>query len=266
MASANAGIMNRTNQVMAAFAQAGASNGVITRTSEGMIMLQTVLGTSQQYTWQVANNVNSNTGNLPTEVRVRVNDAFVPTKLGMYISKSADLTAGNLSAARFYTWPNPTVFNGSGEAANLEGLYGGNSLINFNLNNVDTTQFFATRPLRCVGMAQQGVQQGSGTNIAGPPATFGAWQADEQNRPDWGLIPFNGDCALNGSSNQKITLNMPAGLAMAGSTSNILTLVMWGVFLINGADYVLDNSLSVFISQVANTPAGQKFKAVPQSN
>jgi hypothetical protein len=41
---------------------------------------------------------------------------------------------------------------------------------------------------------------------------------------------------------------------------------MWGVFLINGADYVLDNSLSVFISQVANTPAGQKFKAVPQSN
>jgi hypothetical protein len=240
---------NRQSAVLKAFATLGRNT---VRCQEGFVLFQTVLGTSAQYNLDVTNNVQTNGPQLATENRIRQNDAFVPTKIGMAVRKAADTTAGSMAVAVQRYWPNPLVFTGANEAANLEAIW--NSRIVTNANSVLVSEMQWSQPFRYVPMAQQGVQISQQAAAVG---TNGAWLMDGKERPDVGMIPFEQDLALNGVSNQVISLVLPAAVNMAGTESvNILDIFFWGIYAINGAPLVKDKSLSVFIQEAANARKG----------
>ena len=213
------------------------------RGTQGSLRLEALLANSALYTFQV----NDNQNKLVTEIRLRQGDAFIPTKIGMYIKKAGTSTSptdAEQTVSILRTYPNSTIFTAASEAANLAALY--NSRLITTVNSVNLTEFIDTTQFLRVGVAQQGLV----VSQLATPVTPAAYLRDEWTGPDYGMIPFQQDLCFNGLDNQTLTLQLPAAVNCAGTSSNNYAVIIFrGVMLPNGAKVAQDKSIRSFLKQ-----------------
>jgi len=208
------------------------------RAAEGELVLFAQLGNSGAYTFQV----NENQNKLVSEIRLRQGDAFIPTHIGLYLTKTADATDAELSAAKKHTYPNTIVFSGSNEAKNLEAIY--NSRLQVQVNSVNLTETLYTQRFKRVGTAQQGLNASTGSSVT-PAASV--YQASEWSNDMYGMCTMSQSIAFNGVQNNVINLILPASVAAGGTSSNNYAIIVFkGVQVINGSNAVSDASISAF--------------------
>lgn len=210
------------------------------RAAEGELVLFAQLGNSGAYTFQV----NENQNKLVSEIRLRQGDAFIPTHIGLYLSKTADASDAALAAAKKHTYPNTTVFNGSSgaEALALEAIY--NSRLQIQVNSVNLTETLYTQRFKRVGTAQQGLAASSQASTT--PATS-LYQASEWANDMYGMCTMSQSIAFNGVQNNVINLILPASVSAGGTSSNNYAIIVFkGVQVINGSSAVSDASISAF--------------------
>ena len=84
---------------------------------------QSLNGTINQVTFNVLTN---QPGTTVTELRLQITDEFVVLDQAFYLTKVGTTTAptdAERMVGRCHTFPNPAIFTGSGEAANLQCIY-----------------------------------------------------------------------------------------------------------------------------------------------
>jgi len=222
---------NRTRSLINAFEKKGV------RSTQGTLRVEVLLGSSANYTF----NINDNQTKLATEIRLRSGDAFIPTKVGMFIRKanSATLTDSLQATSILHTYPNTAVFTGSSEADNLESMY--SSRLQITVNSVNLTETIDTLNFRRVDMAQQGLAASSN-------ATVNLYQRSAWQGGDYGFINYEQDICFNGQANNFANLTLSASVNNTGTTSsNYAVLYFRGVLLLNGAGVAQDKSIKTFL-------------------
>ena len=209
------------------------------RASEGTLRLETLLGTSGNYTFQI----NENQNKLVTEYRLRSGDAFIPTKIGMFIRRVTCVanapTEAQLSVGQLHSFANPFIFLTGAEAVNLEVLY--NSRIQINVNSVNLTEFYDTQRFKRVGQAQQGQLVFTASNTG----------RSQWDGADYGFNPYEQDIAFNGQANNQVQVILPSAIVCStGLTTenNYLVVIFKGVLIQNGAKVVNDKSIKTFMA------------------
>jgi hypothetical protein len=199
------------------------------------------LGTSASYTFAV----NDNQTKLVTEIRLRSGDAFVPTKVGLFIRKAGSLTPTDAQQAisSLNTFPNTSIFNSTGEANNLESIY--SSRLQVTVNSVNLTETIDTLNFRRVDMAQQGL-------AVSTVATTGIYQRSAWQGGDYGFINYEQDICFNGQANNNVLLNLATAVdntdqASPKTSLNYAVLIFRGILLLNGAGVAQDKSIKTFI-------------------
>lgn len=235
-----------TKALMNTLTEIAVQQGSSMRPSPGEIRLEILLGTSNSYVFQV-NQTNTTVPQIPTENRLRQNDAFLPIMWSLTIKKAADIDPTSQSQAILRTFPNQYIFTGA-EAVALEALY--NAQIIMKTNSTDVVDYQPTSPFRRVGIAQQGL------NVSAPDAappvinTQAFYSRDEWTGPDYGFCEYHQDLCLNGGSTNTITVQLPQGAAPdmtgTGETFNYAVLRLRGVLGQNMGDFINDASLSNF--------------------
>jgi len=229
---------NRTRSLINSFEKKGV------RSTQGTLRVEVLLGSSANYTF----NINDNQTKLATEIRLRSGDAFVPTKVGMFIRKatpaSSTLTDAEQAISILHTYPNTAVFTGSGEAANLESMY--SSRLQITVNSVNLTETIDTLNFRRVDMAQQGLAASSN-------ATVNLYQRSAWQGGDYGFINYEQDICFNGQANNFANLTLSTSVNNIGtSSSNYAVLYFRGVLLLNGAGVAQDKSIKTFLNKGKN--------------
>jgi hypothetical protein len=205
------------------------------RASEGYLRLEANLQASGTYTFQV----NANANQLITETRLRSGDAFIPTKVGMFLRTVATATDANQTTSVLQTYPNTTVFTSSTAVANLEALY--NSRLQITINSVNLTEFIDTIRFRRITAAQQGL-------AVSTQATTGLLSKSAWENENYGMSNFEQDCCFNGQANNTCQVILPTAVDCgAGATvQNYLVILFRGVLVQDGAKFVNDKSLRTF--------------------
>ncbi len=226
---------NRTRSLINTFERKGI------RATQGSLRLEVQLGTSASYTFAV----NDNQTKLVTEIRLRSGDAFVPTKVGLFIRKAGSLTPTDAQQAisSLNTFPNTSIFNSTGEANNLESIY--SSRLQVTVNSVNLTETIDTLNFRRVDMAQQGL-------AVSTVATTGIYQRSAWQGGDYGFINYEQDICFNGQANNNVLLNLATAVDNTDQTSpktslNYAVLIFRGILLLNGAGVAQDKSIKTFI-------------------
>lgn len=159
-----------------------------------------------------------NNGNVfPTEVRLGQQNSFIVSEFFLYIfepSSATDCTYND------YTWPNPTVFSVSGEAADLRTLYKGYLKITVN-NSVKLPSMVLDRFWK-VPFAQK---QTAAANVPGV-------QEDSRDGATDGLSVTEPNIVFIGSKANLVEIFLPAGIAVLG-TATRAALVPRGLMAIN---------------------------------
>ena len=129
----------------------GKTFGKNTIITESFLRFEVPLTSSQVFAFNVQENQGLQTTS--TERRLKSSDAFIVNKWGLFLKKTT-ATVSN-GQAKLFTYPEPTVFSGVDEAANLEEIYNGS----FTVKIDQTTWFDAIDNLRFkrVTEAQQGL-------------------------------------------------------------------------------------------------------------
>lgn len=170
-----------------------APNNIIT---PSFIRLEQQLSSGQgQYQFQIGKNVGNPSA---TEVRLDLNDAFVATKLGIYLLND-DLTLPGHSALQ--TFPSPVAF--PAEASNvdpthLEAFY--NGFLRVKVADVVYAETMATRKFRIVRTTQQDVA------AATPPPSAKLSGAEGYD----GLQNLTPQFIFQGQAKNELTLYVPA--------------------------------------------------------
>jgi hypothetical protein len=226
---------NRTRSLINTFERKGI------RATQGSLRLEVQLGTSASYTFAV----NDNQTKLVTEIRLRSGDAFVPTKVGLFIRKAGSLTPTDAQQAisTLNTFPNTSIFSSTGEANNLESIY--SSRLQVTVNSVNLTETIDTLNFRRVDMAQQGL-------AVSTVATTGIYQRSAWQGGDYGFINYEQDICFNGQANNNVLLNLATAVDNTDQTSpktslNYAVLIFRGILLLNGAGVAQDKSIKTFI-------------------
>lgn len=207
------------------------------RATEGDLVLSSgILGTSASYELQI--NDNGSTPRIAGEIRLRPGDAFIPTKVGLYLMKagtSVTPTDAELAVAQLHTFPNPLVFTGASEAANLESVYRGYWTLN--LNNVEVLKFLEIGRYRRVETAQQGTLIFTASNQG-----RSGWTG-----PDYGMHNLQNDVGFSGQDNQSIKITLPAAINNVGTTTaNYIIMKFRGAYIFNAAKDMSDVSHRAF--------------------
>lgn len=223
---------NRTRSLINSFERKGV------RSTQGTLRVEVLLGSSANYTF----NINDNQTKLATEIRLRSGDAFIPTKVGMFIRKAtpagSTLTDAEQAVSILNTYPNTSIFSGSGEATALESIY--SSRLQITVNSVNLTETIDTLNFRRVDTAQQGL-----TLFTSSTYQRSAWQGG-----DYGFINYEQDICFNGQANNFANLTLSASVNNIGtSSSNYAVLYFRGVLLLNGAGVAQDKSIKTFLNR-----------------
>lgn len=223
---------NRTRSLINSFEKKGV------RATQGSLRLEVNLGTSASYTFAV----NDNQTKLVTEIRLRSGDAFVPTKVGLFIRKSTGATPTDSAQAisTLHTYPNTSVFSQTNEANNLEAIY--SSRLQITVNSVNLTENIDSLNFRRVDTAQQGL-----TVFTSSAYQRSAWQGG-----DYGFINYEQDICFNGQANNNVILNLATAVNCTDQqptalTQNYAVLIFRGILLLNGAGVAQDKSIKTFI-------------------
>ena len=197
-----------------------------------------------------------------TEKRLNVTDMFTTTHWGLYLVKAAG-TAGNTSSptvsnivasdivsARNYTYPNPFVFSTAGkglptflqnngatalipETAESNAFYSiYNGFINVTIDRETVIDSYDTmRFLRVPSSQQQMAQAAAAIAASATVIGYTAGAAfDEWTSANFGFSEVDPQFTLNGIGDNNITINLPAPVSLAGTSSvNFVFLTLRGI-------------------------------------
>jgi len=164
-----------------------------------------------------------------TEKRLSITDNFIVTEIGFYILKVT--TAGTNRGDTLRTFPNAVQFSGSNEATNLMNLYNGYLGITIDGKQILAGQWDLMRHYR-VGSAQKGV-------LTAASGTGNAWDQSTWDTASYGMFPVTPTITFYGSSNNLITLNLPAAVNMAGTSSTNYAVLLFRGYLDQSASNVV---------------------------
>jgi hypothetical protein len=161
----------------------------------------------------------------PSEKRLSLVDNFLITEMRFSLLKVA--TGDTASISPLFQYPNEYVFTGSGEAKNLESVY--NSSFSLLINGETILDSWDVRRHYRVGTAQQGLA----VSTAASANTYGA---DTHDSASYGYFPVTPQIELRGNAKNKLTINLPVSVNLAGtSSSNYIVCELRGLLVQNGS-------------------------------
>ena len=163
----------------------------------------------------LVNSTGSNT-NFATNNLLNLQDAFVVSSIGIFVSIPASSTT---TAFRLYTYPNTTAFSTAGAATALYNLYNGKMQVVVN-NRQILSAWDIYRHLY-VPQTQQG-------------AASTATTQDENDATEFGYYPVEPNIVLVGSKNNVISLELPGAIStLEAGTAPRIVVIMRGILAQN---------------------------------
>jgi hypothetical protein len=138
-----------------------------------------------------------------TENRLNLQDAFVVSSIGVFVSRPA---ASTTTAFQYYTYPNAVAFSTAGAADALYNLYNGSMSV-----VVNNRQIIPSWDLYRHLFVPQ-FQQGTSSS-----ATNGG--IDENDAAEFGYYPAEPNIVFVGSKNNQISLNLPSAIGTLQATT-----------------------------------------------
>lgn len=160
-------------------------------TQSTLVLEQPLQANNTRYTFPVMENILSQNGTIfNTEIRLRMQDTFVPTHIGLFLALPASATD---VAYRWHTFPNQAVFL---NAIQMRALYNGQ--LKIQVNNYQYTYGWDLQRHWVSPETQQ-------------TAAFGAGSPEDQNNfADDGFYPMQPYVLFGGSQNVQIEITLPA--------------------------------------------------------
>jgi hypothetical protein len=150
-----------------------------------------LLANQNQYTFQILDNQPGAGGQIfNTELRLRQQDTFVPTHIGIYLA----LPTGTTDATfRLYSYPNQFIFT---NAVQMRALYNGQ--LKIMVNDYQYTYSWGLQRHWCSNQTQQ-------------TAAFGAGSPEDQNNfSEDGMFAMEPYVLFGGAQNVQININLAA--------------------------------------------------------
>jgi hypothetical protein len=161
----------------------------------------------------LVNSTGANT-NFPTNQLLNLQDAFVVSSIGVFVSAPA---ASTTTAFPLFTYPNAVTFSTAGAAAALYNLYNGK--LSVTVNNRQIVPAWDLYRHLYVPM----FQQGSSSSV-----TNGG--IDENDATEYGYYPVEPNIVLVGSKNNVITLELPGAIStLQASTAPRIVVILRGI-------------------------------------
>jgi hypothetical protein len=186
--------------------------------SQSYIRSEVAMSTSTtSYHVPVLVNDTQNGSSFVTEQRLQLQDAFVISKIGVFVSAPA---ASSTTAFPYYTYPNAQVFTTSGASAALYNLYNGYMQVSIN-NRTIVPSWDLYKHLN-VPQTQQASSTGTNTAL------------DQNDASEFGYYPVEPNIVLVGSKNNQISLNLPAAIGtLQASTAPRIIVIFSGILAQN---------------------------------
>ena len=178
--------------------------------SQSYIRSEVAMSTSTtSYHVPVLINDTQNGSSFVTENRLQLQDAFVVSKIGVFVAIPA---SSSTTAFPYYTYPNAQAFTTAGAAAALYNLYNGS--LSISINNRTIVPSWDLYKHLYVPQTQQATSTGTNTAI------------DQNDASEFGYYPVEPNIVLVGSKNNQISLNLPAaiGTLQAATAPRILVI------------------------------------------
>lgn len=176
---------------------------------------QALVGTTQFKFPVLINQVNNAGTIFNTEQRLNLQDAFVASAWGFFLSKPSSNTD---ATAPLLTYPDRFVFSTANVATAAETLYNGN--FSLAVNNDVILPAWPVMKHKMVPQTQQNAALASGINI------------DQLDLSSDGFAPIEPNLVFIGSKNSVLTLNIAAALAAVEAFQR-LSVVFYGVLAQN---------------------------------
>lgn len=160
--------------------------------------------------------VNSATNNFATNNLLNLQDGFVVSSIGVFVSIPA---ASTTTAFKLYTYPNAVDFSTAGAADALYNLYNGKLAV-----VVNNRQIVPSWDLYRHLYVPQTQQDGGST----------ASVIDQNDATEFGYYPVEPNIVLVGSKNNVITLELPGAIStLQASTAPRIVVIMRGILAQN---------------------------------
>ena len=183
--------------------------------SQSYIRSEVAMSTSTT-SYQIPILVNSATNNFATNNLLNLQDGFVVSSIGIFVSIPATSTT---TAFRLYTYPNTTAFSTAGAATALYNLYNGKMSVVVN-NRQIVPAWDILRHLY-VPQTQQDVLA---------PTT----KQDQNDATEFGYYPVEPNIVLVGSKNNVISLELPGAIStLEAGTAPRIVVIMRGILAQN---------------------------------
>ena len=161
----------------------------------------------------LVNSTGANT-NFPTNQLLNLQDAFVVSSIGVFVSAPA---ASTTTAFPLFTYPNAVTFSTAGAASALYNLYNGK--LSVTVNNRQIVPAWDLYRHLYVPQFQQG---------ASSSVTNGG--IDENDATEYGYYPVEPNIVLVGSKNNVITLELPGAIStLQASTAPRIVVILRGI-------------------------------------
>lgn len=152
-----------------------------------------------------------------TENRLNLQDAFVVSSIGVFVSIPA---ASTTTAFQYYTYPNAQAFTTAGAAAALYNLYNGSMSVV--VNNRQIIPAWDLYRHLYVPQTQQATSTGTNTAI------------DQNDASEYGYYPAEPNIVFVGSKNNQISLNLPGAIStLQAATAPRIVIIFRGILAQN---------------------------------
>jgi hypothetical protein len=185
--------------------------------SQSYIRTEVAMSTSTtSYSFPILVNSTGSTTSFATTNLLALQDAFVVSKIGLFVSIPA---ASTTTAFPLYTYPNASAFTTSGAAAALYNLYNGK--LSITINNRQVVPSWDLYKHLYVPQTQQG-------------AASTATTIDQNDASEFGYYPVEPNIVLVGSKNNVVTIELPGAISvLQASTAPRISLIFSGILAQN---------------------------------
>lgn len=166
---------------------------------------QPIVANQNAYAFPIMNNQQSQWGGIfNTELRLRMQDTFVPTHVGMFLALP---TSAQDAAYRLATFPNPFIFT---NAVQYQALYNGQLTIS--VNNSQMLYSWDLQRHYVANQTQQTAAAGAGSPI------------DQANLADDGFYPLQPYVLFGGAQNVDLQIRLAVAPSAVDANSRIIVM------------------------------------------
>jgi hypothetical protein len=140
---------------------------------------------------------------------------------------STTATDAQVSVGQPNTYPNPFIFTGANEAANLEAIYNSNMSI-----TIDSTVYYQAYDMRRFFR----VPVSQGLTAVSTVATTGVLQRSGWDNLNYCFAPVVPNFEFSGIGNNQVVVNTPTGITFAGTSSQNFLVGIFRGFLVQNVN------------------------------